>query len=252
MLNLFLFEDSTLLTLYIAFAFLLAGYIKGVLGMGMPAILMVMLTLIMAPIAAIPLIVLPMLFVNAVQFYRGPSPVTAVRGYWIFGVSICIVLGITAYNITSFPEEILLASIGIAMVMFAVPSLFGWRFTISAHPAWQVLGGSIAGVLGGLSAVWSPPVVMYLIGRNVEKDEFIGIIGFLFFVGSLTLALALGSISLLTFNVVVPSMAGLLLSLIGFRLGEMTRTHINRELFRKMVLVAFLILGSRMVVISLF
>ena len=252
MLNLFVFEGSILLTLYISAAFLVAGYIKGVLGMGMPAILMVMLTLIMAPITAIPLIVLPMLFVNILQFYRGPSPATVVRGYWIFGASICIVLGVTAYNITSFPEEILLASIGIAMVMFAVPSLFGWRFTISAHPAWQVLAGSIAGVLGGLSAVWSPPVVMYLIGRNVEKDEFIGIIGFLFFAGSLTLALALGSINLLTFNVVVPSMAGLVLSLIGFRLGEMTRAHINRELFRKMILIAFLILGTRMVVISLF
>lgn len=252
MLDLLIFNDSYALTVFIAASFLLSGIIKGILGMGMPAILMVTLTLIMPPIAAIPLIALPMLFVNIFQFLRGPAPMNVVKGYWVFAVSTVVVLAITAYNITAYPEEILLASVGVAMVLFSVPSLYGWRFEVGPHPIWQAIAGGISGILGGLSTVWSPPVVMYLMGRGVQKDDFIGITGFLFMVGSITLALTLSSINLITFEVMVPSLAGLVIALLGFRLGEWIRGYINRETFRKMILVAFLILGARLVVISFF
>ncbi|MCE2517615.1 MAG: sulfite exporter TauE/SafE family protein [Alphaproteobacteria bacterium] len=250
MLDLLVFEGSFVLTAYIAAAFLIAGVVKGTLGMGLPAILMVMLTMIMSPLTAIPLITLPMLFSNVVQFARGPSPGQVVKGYWVFALAIVVTLGLTASNITSFPESLLLLSIGVALVLFAVPSLFGVRFPIGPGLIWQVLAGSVAGVLGGLSAVWSPPVVMYTMGRNVDKDDFIGINGFLFMVGSLTLAVALGGIGLLTHDIMVPSIAGLVVSMIGFRLGELIRKRINRDMFRKLILVAFLILGGRLVVIS--
>ena len=251
MMDLLVFEGSLALTLYIAAAFLIAGIVKGTLGMGLPAILMAMLTMIMSPLTAIPLITLPMLVSNVVQFARGPSPQQVVKGYWVFALAIVVTLGVTASNITSFPETLLLLSIGVAMVLFAVPSLFGVRFPVGPGLIWQVVAGSVAGVLGGLSAVWSPPVVMYTMGRNVDKDEFIGINGFLFMVGSLTLALALGGVGLLTYEVMVPSIAGLVIAMIGFRLGEILRQHINRELFRKLILLAFLILGGRLVVTSL-
>ena len=85
------------------------------------------------------------------------------------------------------------------------------------------LGGGASGVIGGLSSVWSPPVVMYLMGRNVGKDEFIGAIGFIFMIGSVTLAVALGSIAVLTADVILPSIIGLGLTMLGFRTGEMIR-----------------------------
>ena len=49
---------------YICLSFFLAGLVKGFLGMGMPAVLIILLTLFLPPLEAIPLIVLPMLVVN--------------------------------------------------------------------------------------------------------------------------------------------------------------------------------------------
>ena len=235
----------------IAFCFVFAGLVKGTIGMGMPAILMVTLTLFIPPIEAIPIIVLPMLFVNVFQFMRGPSPKQTARKYSVFALSMVVIMTITAVNIRAFPEEVLLTSIGIAMVLFAVPSLFGWRFPVGPHPAWQVLGGSLSGLIGGLSSVWSPPVVMYLMGRNVGKDEFIGAVGYIFMVGSITLAVALGSIAILTVDIILPSIVGLALTMIGFRTGEMIRTKIDLEMFRRLVLIAFVLMGGRLILISL-
>ena len=250
--SLFSLSYSPEMVAVIAVCFLIGGIVKGVLGMGLPAILMISLTLFIPPLEAIPIIVIPMLLVNIFQFYRGPAPVEAARQYKVFAISMAVVMAITAYNIRAFPEAVLLTSIGIAMVLFAIPSLYGWQYTISAHPSWQVLAGAATGVIGGLSSVWSPPVVMYLMGRKVAKDEFIGAVGFIFMIGSVTLALALGAIKLLTIDIFLPALLGFGISLVGFRLGEKIRQNINTELFRKLVLVAFLIMGIRLIVIGVF
>ena len=63
-------DYSGWLLFYIYFVFLLAGVVKGFLGMGMPAVLIITLTLFIPPIEAISLIVLPMLFTNVFQFGR--------------------------------------------------------------------------------------------------------------------------------------------------------------------------------------
>jgi uncharacterized membrane protein YfcA len=251
MLDLLIFNDSLQLTAYIALAFIAGGIVKGILGMGMPAILMVLLTFIMPPVDAIRLITLPMLFVNIVQYSRGPDPIKIAKGYWIFSAACAVMIILTASNIKSYPEEILLGTIGIAMVFFAVPSLFGLRFSVGPQRIWQALAGGIAGVLGGLSGVWSPPVVMYLMGRELNRDEFIGVSGFLYMMGCIALAGVLGTIDLLTIDVIVASVAGFFIALTGFRIGEMIRSHINREAFRQIFLIGFLILGMRLLLVSI-
>ena len=93
---------------------------------------------------------------------------------------------------------------------------------------------------------------MYLMGRNIGKDEFVGAVGYIFMVGSIGLGIALGSIQLLTAELFLPSMVGLGVSLIGFRIGEDLRRKINTETFRKLILIAFLLMGSRLVLVSIF
>lgn len=245
-------QYSGWLLFYIYFAFLLSGVVKGFLGMGMPAVLMITLTLFIPPIEAIPIIVLPMLFVNVFQFFRSQQPKVTAKRYGVFAVSTLVAIMVVSVNLTAYPEEMLLASIGVAMVLFALNTLFGFPVQLGPNPGWQVLGGVLAGIIGGLSAVWSPPVVMYLLSRNVSKEEFIGAVGFLFMTGSIGLMLALGSINLITVPVAAQSVIGLLVALAGFRVGEYFRGFIDTEMFRKAVLAAFLIMGSRLIFVSIF
>jgi uncharacterized membrane protein YfcA len=237
--------------LLVALAFLVAGIIKGVLGLGLPAILMVSLTLFMPPLEALPLILLPSFLVNVVQYIRGPAPIKTARDYAVFAVTAFVVVVFVATNLRRYPEDLLLVAIGIAMILFAVPGLFGWRFSIGPGSIWQVVCGIAAGIIGGVSAIWAPAVATYLMGRNVGKDDFVGASGFLFMTNSVALGIALGSVNLLGAELVLPSMVGLGIALIGFRLGELIRTRINTETFRKMILIAFLFMGGRLMVIGL-
>lgn len=227
--------------------FLFSGIIKGFLGLGLPAAGMALLTLIFEPTEAIVLLLLPIIVTNIYQFSRSQDRFQTARRYKVFALAIMISIFVTAWHITAFPTEILTIVIGVAMIAFASQWLFGLSFSIGPGVSWQLGAGVISGILGGLSSIWSPPVVMYLMARKTPKEGFIAATGFLFLVGSVPLAVGLFMSGVLTMVAVIKSLLGLGAALIGFRIGEMLRAHISQDMFRKAVLIAFMIMGARLV-----
>ena len=233
-------------------AFFFSGVIKGFLGIGLPAAAMAMLTIFIDPKTAISLMVLPIIFANIMQFFRSENPQQTAVTYRYFALAIMVSIFITSLFIASYPTALLTVAIGIAMVVFSVNLLFGITLPVSGHLGWQVGVGLISGILGGLSSIWSPPVAMYLLARNVSKEEFIGASGFLFLAGCFPLAAGLILSGVLTFEAALQSVFGLTAVIIGFRVGEVMRGYISQDLFRKVVLSVFLILGLRLVATGLF
>ena len=56
---------------------------------------------------------------------------------------------------------------------------------------------------------------------------------------------------LITMPVIVKSLLGLLMTLTGFRIGEIMRERVSQDRFRQIVLVAFLIMGGRLIATGL-
>jgi len=235
----------------ILIAFLFSGMIKGFLGIGLPAAAMAMLTIFIDPKTAISLMVLPIIFANVMQYFRSEAPRKTAYTYRYFALAIMISIFTTSLFIASYPTSLLTVAIGVAMVVFSINLLFGVTLPISGHLGWQVGVGVFSGILGGLSSIWSPPVAMYLLARNVSKEEFIGASGFLFLAGCFPLAAGLILSGVLTFEAAMQSVLGLTAVIIGFRVGEMMRSYISQDLFRKIVLSVFLILGVRLIATGL-
>ncbi len=231
--------------------FLVAGTIKGFLGIGLPAAAMGLLTFVMAPTEAIPLLWLPILATNFLQFARAPDKRELVQNYGWFAVAIIVSIFVTAMFIADYPTALLTVAIGIAMVVFALNLLIGIKLAIGPGRGWQVAFGLLSGTLGGMSSIWSPTVAMYLVARNATKEQFIGATGFLFLAGCIPLGLGQVVAGILTVPVVLSSLLGLAFALIGFRVGELLRDRVSQQLFRKAVLIAFLIMGVRLIATGL-
>ena len=240
------------ITIAVMAIFLFAGIIKGFLGIGLPAAAMAFLTLVMDPTIAISLLTLPIIFTNVMQYAGCKNPQPIARKYWGFALAIIVSIFITSFFILSYPKAILTISIGLAMIAFSLTQMTGAKLQIGGGHGWHIGVGLFAGVLGGLSSIWSPPVAMYLLARDVDKSEFIGATGFLFLAGSLPLAAGLALAGVLTIDTVLHSLMGLIVVLIGFRIGEMLRNYVPQGIFRKIVLWAFLIMGARLLAIGLF
>lgn len=251
--DLFLLPDMTAGHMILIMSiFFVAGIIKGFLGIGLPAAAMAMLTLTIDPRTAISLLILPIIFTNLIQFSRAPGAAQTASRYKYFALAIIVSIFITSLFINSYPTSLLTVGIGVAMVVFSANLLFGISVPVTAHLGWQIGVGFIAGILGGLSSIWSPPVAMYLLARNVSKDEFISATGFLFLSGSLFLAGGLAISGLLTLETILQSLLGLIVVLLGFRAGEKMRGFISQEGFKKLVLFAFLIMGMRLIITGFF
>ena len=231
--------------------FIFAGIVKGFLGIGLPAAAMGLLTLIFPPTEAISLLWLPILFSNMFQFGRARNKREIAVTYKWFAAAIFISIFLTSLFINDYPTALLTVAIGVAMVVFSLNLLFGLSLPVGPGRGWQVGVGVVSGVLGGLSSIWSPPVAMYLMARNTPKDMFIGATGFLFLAGCLPLGAGLVISGLITWSVIVKSLLGLLMTLTGFRIGEILRERVSQDRFRQIVLVAFLIMGGRLITTGL-
>lgn len=242
--------DNITLALIMAI-FLFSGVVKGFLGIGLPAAAMAFLTLVMAPTEAIALLIMPIIFTNFFQFARAQDRAGIANRYKYFGAAIIVSIFVTSLFIADYPTALLTVAIGFAMVVFAVNLLFGLAIPMGPGVGWQVGIGLVSGVLGGLSSIWSPPVAMYLIVRKVSKEEFIGATGFLFLCGCFPLALGLFFSGVVTGATIIQSLIALVFALIGFRIGEALRHRISQDLFRRVVLVAFLVMGLRLMAVGL-
>ena len=227
--------------------FLGAAIVKGFLGIGLPAAAMALLTLVMSPTEAIPLLWLSILATNSLQFARAPKKWDIAREYWLFALAIMVSIFVASMFIADYPTALLTVAIGVAMVLFSLNLLLGIKLNIGPGKRWQLGFGVLSGTLGGISSIWSPTVAMYLVARDVSKERFIGATGFLFLAGVLPLGAGQVVAGVLTWDTLIKSAFALVIVLIGFRIGELLRHQVSQEFFRKAVLIAFLLLGLRLI-----
>ncbi|MEM8812198.1 MAG: sulfite exporter TauE/SafE family protein [Pseudomonadota bacterium] len=233
------------MTLLIAAAFVMAGIVKGTVGIGLPTIAVGLTSQFLPPHLAIALVVFPILFSNIWQIVRTWRGFQILLKYWLLVVLLILSLWVTTFYTASVPADALLIVIGIVIVIYAVTSLLGPLPTIPDHRdrIAQTATGVSAGILGGLTSIWSPPLVSYLLARRTERDEFVQATGLCFFVGSIPLAIGFWQAGLLDGSTAPMSAMMIVPTLIGFSLGEIIRRRLQPERFRQVVLWVFLLMG---------
>lgn len=236
------------------FVFLLAGTVKGVVGIGMPLTTIGILSQIIDPRLAVTLAIFPILVSNAWQVFRAGGAFGALKRYWRFAAALAVVVLLTSSVATRISADMLVVILGGVIVLFAVvnlafkPPQLPDRFD---KPA-QIVMGALAGVFGGLTAIWAPPMVVYLLSRGVEKDEFIRASGVLFLCGSVPLLIGYVQNGLIDGETAKLSILLIIPTLLGFAIGEHIRRFVSQEKFRTILLIVFLLVGLNLLRRGLF
>jgi len=171
------------------FAFLFAGTIKGLVGIGLPTATIAVLAQFTDPRKAIALLLLPALVTNLWQVYRSGYFRQNVRLYWPFALVLAPTIWLSSQFAARAAAEPLTIAIGCVIVIFVLTHLLAKPYAISANldrPV-QAGAGAIAGVMGGLTSIWAPPMVIYLLTKPLSKDEFVGATGVLILAGTVPL-----------------------------------------------------------------
>src|SRR5450432_3192708 len=124
---------SELVLLFIAGVFILAGFVKGVVGLGLPAISMGLLALVMPPADAASILILPTVATNIWQMAAGPSLKPIIARLWpvLLGV-ICGTLAGAGWLVDAHGHYGT-ALLGIALAVYALSGLASIRFFVGAR-----------------------------------------------------------------------------------------------------------------------
>lgn len=226
-------------------AFVLAGTVKGVIGLGLPTVSLALLTVAFDLPSAMALLLVPSFVTNLWQSLVGGNARTILLRLWPFLVMATVTVWIGAAALTRVDLALLTALLGMLLVAYSSVNLFGLRLTIpTRHEAWAgALIGSANGVLTGMTGSFVVPGVMYLQAIGLSRDLLIQAMGMLFTVSTVALAAALRQADFLTVEHGLLSFAAVLPAIAGMVFGQRIRRNLSEQVFRKVFFIALLVLG---------
>ena len=239
--------DMTIL--FVAGVFVLAGLVKGAIGLGLPPIAMGLLVIAMAPVEAAALLVLPSFVTNVWQMVTGPYLRRLVRRTW--PLLVCAVAGtlVGAGWLNEDNARIGTAILGAILAVYALTSLASAQYLIAA--AQQTWLGPVAGGTTGLitaaTGVSAIPVVPYFQAIGLEKDELVQAMGLSFTVSTLALAFNLATVGAFTWSLGPAVIAALASVFAGLWAGQRLRKSLHPATFRRWFLLGLLALGLYLV-----
>ncbi len=224
-----------------------AGVVKGAVGFAMPMIMISGIGSFMPAEVAIAALILPTLVTNFVQaFANGLRHCWAsVKSFWRFIFALIVVIFITAQTVTLLPQSVLFLAIGGPLVIFGTLQLAGWqiRFSRVKRNSIEWMMGSVSGFFGGLTGVWGPPLIMYLLAMNTPKIEQIRVQGVIYSIGSVILLSAHLNSGVMNEQTIPYSAAMIVPAVLGQFVGARINARLNQKLFRKATLIVLVIAG---------
>ncbi len=191
--------DAVALSL-IAATFLLAGAVKGVIGLGLPTVSLGLLTATVGLHPAMVLLLAPSIVTNLWQAAVGGNGRAILARLWPFLLATMVMVWVGALALTRVEVARLSALLGLLLVIYSLLNLAGTQFRVRAgHELWLgPLAGTAAGLLGGMTGSFVVPGVLYLQAIGLPRDRLIQAMGILFSAAMAMLALALGGNRILT------------------------------------------------------
>jgi len=246
-------HDPIVFGALVALAFLLAGMVKGIVGMGLPIVAIGVLGLVMAPVQAAALLVVPSLVTNVWQYIAGPDARSVARRFATLLAGACVGTGLGIGLLTGGATALVSAALGLVLALYGAVGLLSARISVAPHvERWlSPVVGVVTGVLAGATGVFAIPAVPYFSTLRLGKDELVQTLGLHFTVCTVALAVALWTHDRFPSSIAAGSLLALIPALGGMALGQRLRSRLRPDVFRRWFNVALVVLGTVMVVRAL-
>jgi uncharacterized membrane protein YfcA len=231
--------------LAIAAVFLLAGFIKGVIGLGLPTVSVSLLAVAMPPGKALAIVIVPAIVTNIWQTFVGPHLRDIVRRLWPLMLGTAVGIWLNAGALSGPNARYGTVVLGILLMIYAVTGLTRFSFRVAPRNEKWLGGivGLVTGVISASSGVQVIPSVPFMQAIGMEKDELVQALGVFFTVATLALGFTLTSSGLMTGATALPGVVALACSFAGVFIGQAVRTRMPAETFRRWFLIAMILLG---------
>jgi uncharacterized membrane protein YfcA len=228
-----------------AVGIIFAAFVKGVAGIGFPVIGAPIAALFLDPQTPVVAITIPAFLMNVTQAIQGGISLALVRRFVpIFLLLVPGAVGGTVL-LATVPGRLLVLLLGCMVTAYAVMSLWRLRLVIPpAHERWAgAIAGLCAGVIGGATSMFAPPLVIYLVALRLPKETFIGAVSVCLLGGRIPQLVSFVGFQMFTASRLRVAALFCVLSALGFLLGIRLQRTISQQLFARIVLITLLVVG---------
>lgn len=241
-------EIGPALSLLVVVTFVLAGAVKGVIGLGLPTVAMGLLGLAMAPAQAAALLIVPSALTNLWQLAAGGHLRVLLRRLWplLLMIFIGTLMGSAWLGINSGAWAA--HALGAALLVYALYGLLHSGLHLPArHESWLgPLCGLLTGVITAATGVFVIPAVPYLQALGLHREQMVQALGLSFTVSTLALALGLAGQGALGGEALGASLLVLAPALLGMLLGQWLRQRISAPMFKRCFFIGLALLGAHL------
>lgn len=232
----------------VVLAYLVAGFVKGVIGMGLPTVALGILAAVITPAQAAAILVAPSLATNTWQMVAGPYLPGLIKrlGLMLIGMFVGAWLGngiLTGAN--AKPAAI---GLGLVLILYSLLGLTKVRFSVPRRA--EIWLGPIVGVLTGYvmaaTGVFVIPALPYLQAIGLEKDALVQALGLHFTVSTIALAFVLWDGGAFNASLGTLSLFAIVPALLGMFLGQRMRARISAKTFLRLMYLGLLLLGGNL------
>ncbi len=241
-----LYLEPASIAVAVVCSLIVAGLLKGTIGVGMPVVALPLLSLFIDIKSAAMLLSMPLIISNLPQALEGGKTGRCLMQLMpvIAGMILGLAVGVRALlaldaNGAKFIAGFVL--IGVAGVTLLAPRLqLHSRLVLPAGIAFGFFGG----ILGGIAAMPGPLVFIYLLAKGLRGQAFTKEASLYLVISSGLLAVLLTASDAFNWLDVAVSTAATLPVLLGMSIGQHVRDKIAPETFRKLVLIAVIAAGA--------
>ena len=240
--------DSAAILATTAGAFVLAGFVKGVIGLGLPTVAIGLLGLLLTPAQAAAILVVPSLVTNIWQAVAGGGLLALTRRLWPMLAGICIGTFVSAALLPRDDNGRATVWLGLALVLYAGFGLVKGHFAVPrrAEASLGLLVGAATGAITVATGIFVMPGTPYIQSLEFDRDKLVQALGLSFTVSTVTLAVALAYAGQVRTSLAWPSLVALAAALVGMGLGQLIRGKVKEETFRLCLFVGLLLLGAHL------
>lgn len=235
-------------------ALLVAGGVKGVIGLGLPLTAISILVAVVDLRTAVAFVALPVVATNIYQAFEGGRAAEMLRRYWVINLFAVGATWVGTEILFLVDPNILTTFLGVVVMIYVTINATRFRFRISDAAAPWVAPplGILSGLLTGTTGSVGIPIALYLQARGVDKETFIRAIALTFLISATMLVVSLAAKGAIGGSQAIVSAVSLIPAFIGLALGQRLRGRLSEERFRWCVYAFLVIAGANLIRKGLF
>ncbi|MFL2551894.1 MAG: sulfite exporter TauE/SafE family protein [Arenicellales bacterium] len=242
-------ELDALVIVWCTFALFCGGLIKGTLGVGTPLLTVPLMALVLPVQMAVILMAVPVVVANVWQAFKAGRLQAAAVRFWPSFVTILVGTYVGVTILATIDEQALLLVVGAVVIASAIWQGSSYRLNLKPsleRPA-GVIFGLASGVVGGLSSMFGPMLIIYLVSiPDLDKERFVATISFLYIACVVPWTVMLLWFGILDQQLVVLSALATVPVVAGLVVGEVLRKRVSNSRFQSMILIVLLLSGVAM------